>query len=139
MSEIWQATLPHLGIIHKKTMSFYPQGNGLAERANQSRVHLLRVLAHEGRPWSSSLPVVEMVINDAPTLGHYSPFFLHLGYNPVMRGDWPSILKQEMLEEPSAMANRLVKDFEGFVTLYEDQQSTMKQQFDKKRRDVDDQ
>ena len=31
MSKIWQATLQHLGIIHKKTMSFYPQGNGLAE------------------------------------------------------------------------------------------------------------
>ena len=37
------------------------------------------------------------------------------------------------------MADRLVKDFEGFVALYQDQQSKMKQQFDKKRREVDDQ
>ena len=37
------------------------------------------------------------------------------------------------------MADRLVKDFEGFVALYEDQQSKMKQQFDKKRREVDNQ
>ena len=101
MSKIWQATLQHLGIIHKKTMSFYPQRNGLAEHANQSVVHLMRVLAHEGRLWVSSLPVVEMVINDAPTLGHYSPFYLNLGYHPVMPRDWPSTLKQEMLEEPS--------------------------------------
>ena len=137
MSKIWQATLQHVGIIHKKTMLFYPQGNGLAERANQSVLHLLRVLAHEGRPWSSSLPVVEMVINDAPTLGHYSPFYLNLGYHPVMPGDWLSTLKQEMLEEPSVIACRLVKDFEGFVDLYEDQQSKMKQQFDKKGSDVD--
>ena len=37
------------------------------------------------------------------------------------------------------MADRLVKDFEGFVALCEVQQSKMKQQFDKKRREVDDQ
>ena len=37
------------------------------------------------------------------------------------------------------MADWLVKDFEGFVDLYKDQQSKMKQLFDKKRRDVDDQ
>ena len=68
-----------------------------------------------------ALPVVEMVINDASTLGCYSPFYLNVGYHPVMLGDWPSMLKQEELEEPSVMADRLVKDLEWFVAMYKDQ------------------
>ena len=82
-SHFWEHVCQVLGIKVRSTTAFHPQGNGQAERSNQTMKQLLRIATVTGLCWFDCLPSAEMAMNSAP-IAHtkFSPYFLNYGFNP---------------------------------------------------------
>jgi hypothetical protein len=86
MSEMFQAIIARLGIIHKTSTSFHKEPNGLVERMNRTIGEMLRNFTNANpQDWRHWVPLIELSINSARLANaDYTPFELDCGQNPIV-------------------------------------------------------
>ena len=108
MSETWDQICRRLDIKLRATSAFHPQGNGQAERSNQTVKTLLRVARHYNRECFDVLATAEMALNSAPIAKtKFSPYRLNYGFDPVTIPDVFSYANAREEEEPDSFIDRL--------------------------------
>ena len=110
MSETWDQICRRLDIKLRATSAFHPQGNGQAERTNQTVKTLLRVARHYNKDWFDVLATAEMALNSAPIAKtKFSPYRLNYGFDPVTIPDVFSYTNASAREdeEPDSFIDRL--------------------------------
>jgi hypothetical protein len=138
ISNFWREFCRILGVKLKLSTAYHPQTDGQTEIINQYIDQRLRpFVSYYQDNWSEMLPLMDhaqlVLPHDSIRM---SPFQLLYGYKPRMSFDWKPLAKpinarQKLnYEEAHAMATRMHQAWEQART-------TMKEQQDKKRRDVD--
>ena len=81
-SDLFERTLKNYGIEHRKSPIYYPQANGLVERANSRLIQSIRILAERHRrSWPNYVQIAVMQWNRAVSeTTSYSPHYLLHGY-----------------------------------------------------------
>ena len=104
----WDQICRRLDIKLRATSAFHPQGNGQAERSNQTVKTLLRVARHYNRECFDVLATAEMALNSAPIAKtKFSPYRLNYGFDPVTIPDVFSYANAREEEEPDSFIDRL--------------------------------
>ena len=138
VSSFWERLCQILGIKLKLSTAYHPQTDGQTEIMNQYLDQRLRpYVSYYQDNWSEMLPIMDHAQLVLPHDSiHMSPFQLVYGYNPRTSFDWTqprdtANVRQELsYQEATAMAEKLRDGWERARTI-------MKQEQDKKRRDVD--
>jgi len=83
-SRFWTALCKIFQIQRNMTTPFHPQGNGLAEGANQQIEQMLRHYANRAQDdWDEWLPILEFAYNDTEQEStKMTPFFCNFGRHP---------------------------------------------------------
>jgi hypothetical protein len=134
-SYLWETVCALLGIHSMVTTAYHQAANGQAERTGQTMEQLLRIQQLRQVKWWEALPIVEMQMNAAPTIGEYSPYFISYGFDPTTVAD---VMLQTQVPNPSASAQEWVAkimDVHQHVRhLLAQRQKLMRHKADKHRR-----
>ena len=85
-SDFWQHLMSKFGTRLAMSTSFSPQSDGQTERTNRTLEDMLRCYTDNNhRTWDQFLCAAEFSYNNTLHTAHgYTPFFLDLGYNPMV-------------------------------------------------------
>jgi hypothetical protein len=89
-SAFWKEVAKLTGMMSGMTTAYHPQGNGSAERPNQTMEQILRAYTEPiGTDWDSHLSAVRYAMNDSvhSSTGE-KPFVLMYGESPCTQLDW---------------------------------------------------
>jgi transposase InsO family protein len=132
-SETVESVCRALGIRKVYASSYYPQGDGYAERFMRTLGNSISLLMHDAGPeWQQHIPLIQLAYNAAvhPATGH-SPFELACGRVPTLPGEG-SGLPLEGTHPLKATFEKVRKDAKAAVDLY---WSRMKEHYDAHRSD----
>jgi transposase InsO family protein len=138
-SKHWFSFFESLGCRVLLSTAFHPQTDGLTERMNQTvELYLRQYVAYDQADWADRLDAAEISINNADTdsTGR-SPYFHDLGRNP--RFDFVALPEggKGRVEEAVSRAVGLGELWRDLAGRYAVAQKRMKEQADKKRRDLE--
>ena len=89
MTKFWTTFTNLVGIDHKMTTAYHPQGNGQTERTNQTIEQYLRhYINYEQNDWVTYLPMAQFAFNNTvhSTTGE-TPFYANYGYHTSIAGE----------------------------------------------------
>lgn len=88
-SNFWTSLTNLMGIDHRLTTAYHPQGNGQTERTNQMVEQYLRhYTSYEQDDWDELLPLAQFAFNNAThSTIKETPFYANYGYHPKMFGE----------------------------------------------------
>ena len=138
-SQFWQSLWSTIGTRLRMGTSYHPQSSGMVERMNQTVEQVLRCLFNELNEdnWEQLLPMVQFVVNSSPSVvTGYSPFFLNYGYHPVTPLEMMRDRVESTVESTEDFLNRMQTVFASAKKQMEKSQNQMKQQSNKRRKDV---
>ena len=101
---------------------------------------VLRCVLHADRDhssWESVLPTVEFVINNSPSQSTgYTPFYLNYGFHPCTPADLIRDHDVTLVEGVNNFVDRMQRNFSIAVKFLNRAKDRMKEQSDRKRRDL---
>jgi hypothetical protein len=139
ISKHWFSYFERLGAKVLLSSAFHPQTDGLTERTNQQvEVYLRQVISYDQTDWAEHLDACEISINNAPlgSTGH-SPYFHDMGRNPKFDLVALEAKGAGVVEGAVQKAERMRELWAEMAREYAVVQKRMKEQADKKRRDVE--
>ena len=88
-TKFWTILTNLMGIDHRLTTAYHPQGNGQTERTNQTIEQYLRhYINYEQNDWVTFLPMAQFAFNNAAhTTTRETPFYANHGYHPSITGE----------------------------------------------------
>ncbi|GJP46804.1 hypothetical protein CLOM_g6059, partial [Closterium sp. NIES-68] len=83
-SNFWRHLWDQFGTKLLFSSAYHPQTDGQTERVNQTMEQLIRTTCTDPQTWEKSIPLLEFVYNNAPSVTtHQSLFFLNYGQEPA--------------------------------------------------------
>lgn len=125
-------------ITHHPTVAYWPQGNGMCEKANSNIIRQIRKFGEGSKKWVEGLPQQVFKINMAAHEGtKYSPFYLLHLFEPRRAGEF-SLGRPEDSDEDIVSRERVARG-ERMQARWnlEAQSAMMKTRFDKGKKPSD--
>ena len=89
MTKFWTTLTNLMGINHKLTTAYHPQGNSQTEQINQIiKQYLQHYINYEQNNQAIFLPMAQFAFNNTVhTTTRETPFYINYGYHPSIAGE----------------------------------------------------
>ena len=87
--KFWMTLTNLMGINHRLTTAYHPQGNSQTKQTNQTiEQYLQYYINYEQNDWVTFLPMAQFAFNNTvhTTTGE-TPFYVNYGYHPSITGE----------------------------------------------------
>ncbi|WP_461384568.1 integrase zinc binding domain-containing protein, partial [Devosia indica] len=137
-SKFWQELMKCVGTKVRMSTAFHPQTDGQSEVSIRTLENFLRPYVEDHpETWMQGLGMAEFAANNAVhTATGYSPFYLMYGVHPQLPGDLLAGKAQAEAESVQEMISHMQEVINDAKDRYKTAQEKMRQQANKRRRDV---